>query len=81
VIKKNLKIFMVILILGIGLSITIFLPTLEGGYIFGTRTTIDNPDSLWHYYGMYGIDGLADRHIMGDDYCVDAACDCVNLKV
>lgn len=79
-INKILKgIIVTAIFLGFSLSIFNFLPRLNADTIFGSRTTIDNPDLLWHYYQMYGIDGLADRHIMNDDYCVDDPCDCAQV--
>jgi len=76
--KKVLKVVMIIMIVaGIAFSVSNFLPRLEAGGIFGTTTNISSPDALWHYYGIYGIEGLADRHMEGDLYCCDQSSDCV----
>lgn len=75
--KKNLKAFMVTLsLIGIVLSVLNFVPKLYAPSLWGTVTEL-TPENIWDYYQEYGIEGLNDRHIEGDFYCVDAACDCV----
>jgi len=39
--------------------------------------TVLTPDNIWNYYQKYGIEGLYQRHIKGDLYCVDEPLDCV----
>lgn len=74
--QKILKAFMITLVLiGIALTVLNFTPKLYAPTYYGTMTILTQ-DNIWDYYEEYGIDGLYDRHITGNIYCVDTHFDC-----
>lgn len=77
-VTKIIKAFMVMgALVMVLLAVSNFLPEAKSSSLWGTTEEISTAEELWHYYEIYGIEGLADRHIEGDLYCVDDPLNCV----
>jgi len=76
--KKILKVFTLALIsVGIFLSVLNFLPEAKADAIYGTTTTITNPNDLWYWTVIYGPDEMSRRWLHEDlKYCLSVESNC-----